>query len=66
MRQHVSLVEDDKPRFCVQIVPPQDSEAIRDALGELVVHLEKCLGSPIEWFDRWREDNPPVRLVINL
>ena len=40
------LVSKGKPLFCVQVYPPQDAEAMRDALAELVVHLEGCLAEP--------------------
>ena len=58
------LVRKGSPLFCVEVRPPQDAEALRHVLSDLVIHLEACLGSPVPWFDRWAKARPPVRLVL--
>lgn len=62
----ITLVEDGRPRFCVEVRPSQDAEGMIGAVAELVCHLEACLGRPVPWFDRWADDLPPVRVVLEL
>jgi len=61
--ESVWLVRDGKAEFRVEVWPPQDAEGIREALTELVIHLEACLAAPVPWFDRLAPA-PGARLVL--
>ena len=66
MPNDLYLVQDGTPRFCVEVRPSQDAEAVRDAVEELVEHLDRVLDAPLVWFDRRAEGLPPVRLTLEL
>jgi hypothetical protein len=64
--EKLMLVKDGVAKFCIEVRPSQDAETVFPVLDELTSHLERCLGtSDIEWFNRWSDDNPPIRLVVH-
>ena len=68
MPEHLTLVKEGLPTFCVQVDPPQDAEGLLTAITELSTHLRACLGHPVTWFDRWPaspDDMPAARLVVH-
>lgn len=66
MPNELCLVQGGAPRFCVEVRPSQDAEAARDAVEELVEHLDCVLDAPLVWFDRRAKSLPPVRLTLEV
>ncbi len=62
----VALVTNGEARFCLRVRPPQDGEAVAEAVEELVEHLERCLDAPVTWWDRKATALPPVTVTLNL
>lgn len=63
-KKNIVLAKGGKPRFRLQVNPPQDAEAMLPALSEMVMHLERCLAQPVQWFDRWSGDSALPLLTL--
>lgn len=62
----LKLIKNKKANFCLRVYPPQEAEAIKDALFELAAHLEKLLPEKIDWFMRGSKADKENILILEI
>ncbi len=60
----ILLVEKGRPLFGLEMRPPQDTEPVLEALAELILHVEWCLGRKMPWAGETSRP-PPMRLILH-